>query len=85
MRTKAYPVNESIQEINDNSWIIGNRRLLSRQCSPLSDFTWIDGKGAFYVVSEAQHPLPPSRPLSATTEIKKVYDAVGGIGSLVHR
>ncbi|TAQ89767.1 hypothetical protein B7494_g1915 [Chlorociboria aeruginascens] len=81
MPIKARPVNESIQEINDNSWVIGDRILLSRQRSPLSGFTWSDGRGSFYVISEAPYPLPLSRPLSATAPIEKVYDA-GGISAV---
>ena len=75
MPAKARPVNESIQEINDDSWIIGDRILLSRRWSSPSDSAWSDSEGSFYVISEASNPLPPSRPLSATTHIKKVYDA----------
>jgi len=81
MPVEARPVNESIQEINDNSWIIGDRILLSRRRSPPSGSAWSDGKGSFYVISEAPYPLPPSRPLSATTHIEKVYDA-GGVSAV---
>ncbi|KAH7333444.1 hypothetical protein BKA65DRAFT_460222 [Rhexocercosporidium sp. MPI-PUGE-AT-0058] len=81
MLVEARPVNESIQEINDNSWVIGDRILLSRQRSPSSAFTWSDGKGLFYVISEAPYPLPPSRPLPATTHIKMVHDA-GGVSAV---
>jgi hypothetical protein len=81
MPVKARPVNESIQEINDNSWVIGDRILLSRRRSPPSGSAWSDGKGSFYVISEAPYPLPPSRPLSATTHIEKVYDA-GGVSAV---
>jgi hypothetical protein len=81
MPVKARPVNESIQEINDNSWVIGDRILLSRRRLPPSGSAWSDGKGLFYVISEAPYPLPPSRPLSATTHIKKVYDA-GGVSAV---
>ncbi|KAJ8063238.1 hypothetical protein OCU04_008471 [Sclerotinia nivalis] len=49
----------------------------SRQRSPSSNYTWSDGKGLFYVVSEALYPLPASRPLPATTHIEMVYDAGG--------
>jgi hypothetical protein len=65
MPVKARPVNESIQEINDSSWVIGDRILVSRRRSPLSGSALSDGKGSFYVISEAQCPLPPSRPLPA--------------------
>ncbi|KAI9861283.1 MAG: hypothetical protein M1813_005457 [Trichoglossum hirsutum] len=63
MPVGARLVDKSIREINDNSWAIGDRiLLLSRQRSPSSDSTWSDGKGSFYVISGAPHPLPPSRP-----------------------
>ncbi|MCJ1386828.1 hypothetical protein MMC17_009956 [Xylographa soralifera] len=76
MSVKPRPVNESIQEIDDNSWFIGDRILLSQRCSPpQSGFTWSDGRGSYYVVSETSYPLPQSRPLSSTTHIEKVYDA----------
>ena len=81
MPIEPRPVNESIQEINDNSWLIGNKILLSRRRLPSSGFTWSDGKGSFYVISEAPYPLPPSRPLSATTNIQIVYDA-GGVSAV---
>jgi hypothetical protein len=73
----ARPVNESMQEINDNSWVIGVRILHSRRRSLPSGSAWSDGKGSFYVISEAPYPLPPSRPLLATTHIENVYDAGG--------
>ncbi|KAF7871875.1 hypothetical protein EAF04_003982 [Stromatinia cepivora] len=81
MPNDACPVNESIQEINENSWVIGHRILLSRQRSPSSNYTWSDGKGFFYAVSEATYPLPASRPLPATTHIEMVYDA-GGVSAV---
>lgn len=78
---KYCPVNESIREINDNSWLIGDRILLSRNRSPSSGSTWSDGKDSFYAISEAPCPLPPSRPLSATANIRMVYDA-GGVSAV---
>lgn len=75
------PVNESIREINDKSWLIGDRILLSRSRSPSSGPTWSDGKDSFYSISEAPYPLPPSRPLSSTANIRMVYDA-GGVSAV---
>jgi aminoglycoside phosphotransferase len=73
------PVNQSIQEINDHAWVIGDRILLSRTDSPCADYTWRDdGHGSFYIIADAPSPLPPSRrPLSATTKpaFNMVYDA----------
>ncbi|TAQ90813.1 hypothetical protein B7494_g884 [Chlorociboria aeruginascens] len=65
MSVETRPVNESIQEINTDSWIIGNRILLSRRRSPSSKFIWSDGKDLFYTVSEAPYPLPPFKILDS--------------------
>ncbi|MCJ1407396.1 hypothetical protein MMC19_001467 [Ptychographa xylographoides] len=81
MLVEPRQVNESVQQINDNSWVIGGRILLSQQSSPLSGFTWCDGRGSYYVISEAPYPLPPFRPPSSTTDIKMVYDA-GGVSAV---
>ncbi|MCJ1395219.1 hypothetical protein MMC18_008102 [Xylographa bjoerkii] len=75
MPFEARPVNVSIQEVNDTTWVIGDRILLSRQRSSSSGFTWSDGKGLFYVISETLYPAPPSRPLPITNHIQMVYDA----------
>jgi len=81
MSVEARPVNESIQEINDDSWVIGNRILLSRRRSPSSGSRWSDGRGSFYVISDAPYPLPSSRPLPASSNIQMVYDA-GGVSAV---
>src|SRR5689334_262990 len=62
------PVRESIREIDDNSWLIGNKILLSR--APLSQCTWEDGNGGGYLISDATIPLPETRPLSDASGIK---------------
>jgi len=73
---KAHPVNESIREIDSHSWVIADRLLLSRQCSPSSDMpSWGDGNGSFFVLSEAIGTVPKSRPLPRISEVQMVYDA----------
>ncbi|KAH6881130.1 hypothetical protein B0T10DRAFT_494862 [Thelonectria olida] len=74
------PVRESIREIDGNSWLIGNKLLLSR--ASLSECTWGDGNGGGYSISDAPLPLPESRPLSDTSDIKLVYDGNDARGSL---
>ncbi|CVL09387.1 uncharacterized protein FMAN_15540 [Fusarium mangiferae] len=74
-------VNESIREISDNCWVIGGKILLTRAESPFRNPSWSDGKGSFYNISEAASPVPPSQPLSATSCIRKVYDA-GGVSAV---
>jgi hypothetical protein len=76
----ARSIRDSIQEIDDDSWIIGDEILLSRHRSSSSHFTWNDGN-SFYFVSEAPRPLPPYRPLSMSKHIHKVYDA-GGVSAV---
>lgn len=66
-----------ITEIDDKTWIIGDTLLLSLTKSPSSNSTWNDGIGSYYIVSEAQKPLPPLRPLPATSQIKMVHTAGG--------
>jgi len=71
------PVRESILEVDDNSWIIGENLLLSLQpVAPLSGCFWSDGGSAFYIISEAAcHPLPKTRPLSPSSPVQLVHDA----------
>ena len=54
MSVEALPVTPvtSIQEIDDDSWIIGDR-ILSRRRSPTYGPKWSDGAGSFYVISDA--------------------------------
>ncbi|KAI1120328.1 hypothetical protein F5Y10DRAFT_289997 [Nemania abortiva] len=70
------PVRESILEIDDDSWIIGDRLLLVRQpVAPPSNRFWSDGQGAFFVICEGPSPLPQTRALSPTSPIQLVHDA----------
>lgn len=77
MTTPKIHVNDSIQAINDNSWVIGGKLLLSRQSAPPRDQpSWIDSNGGFFVLSEAPSPLPPCRPHSEdSTTLPLVYSA----------
>ncbi|KAM0316326.1 hypothetical protein ACHAPQ_011351 [Fusarium lateritium] len=52
-----------LQEVNDNSWIIG-QVIVTRHESKPSQPCWPDGKGAFFSVSEVSTPKPPTRPIS---------------------
>lgn len=82
MSVELCPVRESIREINDNSWVIDGRILLSQQpLQPLSGAFWSDGAGSFYTITEAPRPPPESRPLPAKSRIDKVYD-VGDVSAV---
>ncbi|KAK4197628.1 hypothetical protein QBC40DRAFT_101337 [Triangularia verruculosa] len=75
MSIESCHVRESIREINDNSWVIGGRILLSRQSSPpLSGTFWGDGTGSFYTITDAPHPPSEYFSLPATSPFEKVYD-----------
>ncbi|KAK3692970.1 hypothetical protein B0T22DRAFT_525530 [Podospora appendiculata] len=74
---KCPHVNDSVEQIDDDSWLIGGRMLLSRQTSPVpGQPSWSDGKGAFFVLSDAPSPRPTPRSVARTEgEIPRVYDA----------
>lgn len=69
----AAPVRESIQEIDDNSWLIGGRLLLTR--AQPSESTWR------YKIMNASAPLPKSRALSDTSDVKLIHD-VGDVSAV---
>ncbi|KAM0197891.1 hypothetical protein ACHAPI_004623 [Fusarium lateritium] len=60
------------REIDANSWMIGDV-IISRHASEPSGPSWGDGKGAFFTVSEAPIPKPPTRAISDDCPIKDYY------------
>jgi serine/threonine protein kinase len=68
-----HSVRESIREIDDDTWLIGERLLLSRASA--ADGTWGDENGGGYLLSDAPLPLPKTRPLSDNRDIKLIHDA----------
>lgn len=66
---------ESIREIDRKTWLLGEKLLLTRTDTLLPSCGWSDGCGGGYQISEVQHPLPHTRPLSDTSDIKLVYSA----------
>jgi hypothetical protein len=70
------PVRQSVREIEDNSWIIGDMLLLSHTTvRPSSGCFWGDGGNAFYTLSELDHSKHQTRPLSSTSLVQLVHDA----------
>lgn len=78
------------RQIDENSWLLGDVRLLSRRSTPWdpSDSsclcTWYDRTHAdtYFAIHNAPSPLPstsrPIRPLHSSSPIRLVYDAGGG-------
>ncbi|KAJ0419550.1 kinase-like domain-containing protein [Aspergillus carlsbadensis] len=73
-------LNESVQEINETSWLIANTLLLTRSPSPLPGKSsinqpcWSDSHGGHFALSAAPDPLPPSKPLAEdSTSISRVH------------
>ncbi|CAI7572303.1 unnamed protein product [Penicillium bialowiezense] len=66
-------LNESIQEVGTNSWLVSNTLLLTRSSSPLpgnipaDEACWSDSSGGHFTLSAAPGPLPDSKPLSETS------------------
>ncbi|KAF5534690.1 kinase-like domain-containing protein [Fusarium mexicanum] len=61
---KSFP----IEEIDDDSWMIG-QVIISRHASKPDGPSWNDGKGAFFAISEVPSPKPSTRPLSGSCPI----------------
>ncbi|KAK3291156.1 kinase-like domain-containing protein [Chaetomium fimeti] len=72
-------VNDSIQVVNDTSWLIGQRLLLSRHAAPppnRNQPSWSDGSGAFFILSDAPSPSPQCQPHPAhSPELPRIYAA----------
>ncbi|KAK3905926.1 kinase-like domain-containing protein [Staphylotrichum tortipilum] len=70
-------VNDSIEAIDDNSWLIGRKLVLSRQPSTSSTQpSWNDSNGGFFELSDAPSPLPATQPHPENSiELPRVYAA----------
>ncbi|TPX11950.1 uncharacterized protein E0L32_007448 [Thyridium curvatum] len=70
--------------VNDNSWLVGDRALLSRRDQPWSTHTpglistWTGSDRAHYAILEAPVPPPPSRPWKPEDDPILVHIAAGG-------
>lgn len=73
---KTHP-NDSIREVDSDTWVIAGKLLLSRQLSSSPGKpSWSDGKGRFFVLSNAPDPLPESKPLAEdSAELPRVHTA----------
>lgn len=72
------PVRESVLEVDNRSWIIADKLIISRQSTaPSSGVFWSDGADAFYTISEleSEQLLPQTRLLLLTSLIKLAHDA----------
>jgi serine/threonine protein kinase len=72
------PVRESVLEVDNSSWIVADKFIISLQSTtPSSGLFWSDGADAFYTISEldSEQQLPQTRPLSHTSPIKLAHDA----------
>ena len=72
-------LNESIREINKNSWLISNTLILTHSSSlppykiPADRTWWSDSKGGHFALSAVPEPLPDSKPLTKGSPILRVH------------
>ncbi|CVL08878.1 uncharacterized protein FMAN_14112 [Fusarium mangiferae] len=71
------PVNDSIREIDDMSWLLGEKLILSRSCSASPPFSWYDGSTFYYRITEAtQKPqISRSRLTALSDSVRLVHSA----------
>jgi len=78
MSTPKIHVNESIQAVNDKSWVIGGKLLLSHQPAPsATQVSWSDGKGGFFVLSDPPSPFPQLQPHPEDSTVLPLVYAAG--------
>lgn len=77
------PISNSIREVDARHWLIQNTLLLAHDKVPRqpNHASWSDGKGGFFVLSDAPKPQPPSKPTAQGSQIQKVHE--GGTSSAV--
>ncbi|KAB8222918.1 hypothetical protein BDV33DRAFT_168107 [Aspergillus novoparasiticus] len=73
-------LNESIWEVNGNSWLFSNTLLLTRSSSTPPDKTptdracWSDSNGGHFALSTAPKHLPDSKPLTeGSSPVSRVH------------
>jgi hypothetical protein len=69
------PVRHSISNLSPDSWIIGNKILLTRHSPETQGSTWQDEYGSTFAISEDLPKASLDTPLSPSTSFPLVYDA----------
>ena len=71
----AGQVRDSVKQIEENSWLIGDKAILHRSLSPVLHYSWTSDDGSFYTLSDAFFPQLQVKPLSSNSIIRQVHDA----------
>ena len=56
-------VNKSLRTIDENTWAVSEKYLLTRQrqrTEVAGGHAWTDDEGCFYALTQPNEPLPPS-------------------------
>ncbi|KAK5741653.1 hypothetical protein LTR17_003859 [Elasticomyces elasticus] len=75
------PLLKLMKQINDKSWLFGERLVISQTEAPPDEQSWSDGKGVYYTIADAPHALPRTQDLPADGDVQLVYDA-GGVSAV---
>ena len=68
-------VRDSVKQIREDSWLIGDKVILDRNFSLVPNYLWKSDDGSYYTVSNAPIPPPPANPLPSDSMIRLVHDA----------
>ncbi|KFA81187.1 hypothetical protein S40288_10209, partial [Stachybotrys chartarum IBT 40288] len=71
----AGQVRDSVKQIEENSWLIGDKAILHRSLSPVPNYSWKSDDGSFYTLSNTSFPQPQVKPLPSDSIIRQVHDA----------
>lgn len=74
-------LNDSIREIDGNSWLVAQTLILTHLSSPTPEVVadqacWSDGSGGYFAVSTASEPLPESQPLAEDSPFIRLVHSV---------
>jgi hypothetical protein len=74
-------VNKSLRTIDENTWAVGEKYLLSRERQQTEggsgSHAWKDDEGWYYALTEPIEPLPPPHEIEQAVPFPLVYDAGG--------
>ncbi|KAK2591452.1 hypothetical protein QQS21_010861 [Conoideocrella luteorostrata] len=71
----ATHVRDSVKQIRENLWLIGDKAILHRSPAFVPEFSWKASDGSYYTISDVSVPAPSAGALPPDSIIRQVHDA----------